>query len=475
MDFLASEGIDFTHAISGYPLCCPFRGALLSGVYPHKSCPGHEMQMDPSRPTIAQPFRDAGYTTTWLGKWHLDGFQEREGRAAFHEVALDRRGGFDEWLAYENNNSQYDCWVHGHTEDGAEVPPTRLPGYETDVLTDKLLDLVRRRKADGKPFFAAMSAQPPHNPYVAPQEYMAKHTAAAVQLRPNVPLVDSVRERAQRELAGYYAAIENLDANLGRLIETLRELDMLDNTHIVFFADHGDIHGSHGQFMKTAPWEEAIRIPFVIGGGRRYTHATGRNRAPLNHVDSKLFAFSSCARVAVALTQKHRAQSRRRRSDWRAWLCQSGWRGQTTPTSARPGAHTTRTARWTWPRPARGWKLRGRRSPTRRCCSWWCRRGTRTASTGRGEAWCSATAGSTSPSRASRGCSSTSRTTSVSHDRPLSERAAGLWDLSATLCPTDEGQNLAHNSAYAAQRRRCHERLERWLRETGDDFVLPEL
>ena len=62
-----------------------------------------------------------------------------------------------------------DTWVHGHTEDGTEVPPTRLPGYETDVLTDKLIDVVRRRKADGRPFFAAMSAQPPHNPYVAPE------------------------------------------------------------------------------------------------------------------------------------------------------------------------------------------------------------------------------------------------------------------------------------------------------------------
>ena len=206
---------------------------------------------------------------------HLDGFQERNGRAAFHEVAPGRRGHFDTWLGYENNNSQYDCWLHGHTEDGTEVPPTRLPGYETDVLTDKLIEIVQRRQADGQPFFAAMSAQPPHNPYVAPEEFMARHTPAQVQLRPNVPLVAKVRERAQRDLAGYYAAIENLDANLGRLIQSLRELDMLDDTHIIFFADHGDIHGSHGQFMKTAPWEESVRIPFVIGGGRRYTHSTG--------------------------------------------------------------------------------------------------------------------------------------------------------------------------------------------------------
>lgn len=284
-DFLASEGVNFSKALSGYPLCCPFRGALLSGRYPHKSCPGHEVQMPPSMPTVTAPFRENGYVTAWIGKWHLDGFKERTGRATFHEVVRSHRGGFDEWLGYENNNSQYDTHVHGHREDGTEIPPTRLDGYETDVLTDKLLDFVRRRKADARPFFAAMSAQPPHNPYVAPPQYMRRHTPAAVQLRPNVPPVDRIEERARRELAGYYAAIENLDANLGRLIECLRENHMLDNTHIVAFADHGDLHGSHGQFMKTAPWEEAIRIPLIVGGGRRYEHRTGISEALVNHVD----------------------------------------------------------------------------------------------------------------------------------------------------------------------------------------------
>lgn len=68
MDFLCSEGMDFTNAVSGYPLCCPFRGAMLSGQYPHKCVPGHEFQMSPELPTVAQPFKEAGYATAWLGK-----------------------------------------------------------------------------------------------------------------------------------------------------------------------------------------------------------------------------------------------------------------------------------------------------------------------------------------------------------------------------------------------------------------------
>ena len=66
---------------------------------------------------------------------HLDGFKERGGRAAFHEVGKARRGGFDTWLGYENNNSQYDCWLHGHTEDGTEVPREDMPACSADALS----------------------------------------------------------------------------------------------------------------------------------------------------------------------------------------------------------------------------------------------------------------------------------------------------------------------------------------------------
>jgi arylsulfatase A-like enzyme len=63
------RGRELSKAVSGYPLCCPFRGALISGLYPHKSVPGHEVAMPPELPTVALPFKEAGYHTAWLGKW----------------------------------------------------------------------------------------------------------------------------------------------------------------------------------------------------------------------------------------------------------------------------------------------------------------------------------------------------------------------------------------------------------------------
>ncbi len=289
LDMLARTGLNFTDAVSGFPLCCPYRGSLLTGLYPHKCVPGHEYQMPPQQKTVAAPFNEAGYDTFYLGKWHVDGAKESEERAGTHIVPRERRGGFRSWLGYENNNAQYDCYLHGHVE-GEERPLFRLPGYETDAMTDLFLEYLSRRAQDGKPFFAVLSVQPPHDPYVAPPRFAARHTPASIRFRPNVPQVAAVRERAAQDLAGYYSMVENIDYNVGRIVERLEETKLMDHTHILFFSDHGDMHGSHGQFRKMTPYQEAVNVPFLISGENRGGGAAGRNvgnvpRVPVNHVD----------------------------------------------------------------------------------------------------------------------------------------------------------------------------------------------
>ncbi|WP_099223750.1 sulfatase [Listeria costaricensis] len=264
IDRLARTGMSFSDAVSGYPVCCPFRGSMLTSIYPHKCVPAHEKQLDPRQPTIANVFNDNGYETFYLGKWHLDGYQERFGRAADHIIPPERRGGFQKWIAYENNNSQWDCYVHG--EENGEPFHRRLDGYETDCLTDYMLDYLDEKQNDDTPFFAVLSVQPPHDPYLAPAEDMAHHHPCDVAFRPNVPPVERIQKQAADELAGYYAMIENLDRNIGRVLEKLMDTGLFYNTHVIFFSDHGDMHGSHGLFRKMVPYEESIRIPFVISG-----------------------------------------------------------------------------------------------------------------------------------------------------------------------------------------------------------------
>jgi len=276
----AVNGVDFHRNLSGYPLCCPFRGSLLTGRYPHHCVPGHEYPLPPGQETIANVFNANGYRTAYFGKWHLGGFHESSGRAAFFITDPDRRGGFQTWTGYENNNSQWDSWVHGGR--GKDAFHYRLPGYETDELTNLLLAYVKdraeeKRAGKAQPFFAALSVQPPHDPYIAPASFIANYNPQRLELRPNVAHSPRIEDQARRDLAGYYAMIENLDWNYGRVIQALEQAGLLDNTYVIFFADHGDMHGSQGMYRKTNPFEESIRTPMIFTGGKsRYQGMNGR-------------------------------------------------------------------------------------------------------------------------------------------------------------------------------------------------------
>jgi len=286
LDAMAHGGLRCRRGgISGYALCCPFRGSLLTGRWPHHCIDRHEGPMPEGQPTVAEPFRAAGYHTAWFGKWHVDGAHERDGRAAFHIVPPERRGGFDEWVGYEDNNSQWDTWVHGG--EGETAFHERLEGYETDALTVRFVDHLERRAASGpgEPFFAALSVQPPHWPLQCPREYR-RLRGDEIALRANVPPGSAAETRARESAPGYYGMIENFDANVGWVMDALRRLGVAERTHVLIFADHGEMLGSHGHFGKVLPYEESIRIPLLLGGDHQYNHCLkGATDALINHLD----------------------------------------------------------------------------------------------------------------------------------------------------------------------------------------------
>ena len=285
IDMMARMGVNFRRAVSTHPICSPYRGTMLTGRMHNRCVNAHEYPLPTEQPTAADLFNEQGYDTAYFGKWHLDGCRRN---SSMHIVPRERRARFGTWIGYENNNSQWNTWVHGH--DGErEVPQYLLKGYETDALTDLLIDYIRRRAEDpeGRPFFAVLSVQPPHEPYVAPAEYLRDFPWNDVSLRPNVPSMPSYQQQAKRELARYYAMVENLDANVGRIQQTLRELDLDLNTNLFFFSDHGDLMGSHGMYGKVVPYEEAARVPFIISGGlpQYYGYETGETDALLSEID----------------------------------------------------------------------------------------------------------------------------------------------------------------------------------------------
>lgn len=298
IDMMSQTGIQVEGGVSGFPLCCPFRGSLLTGRYPHEVLPGHEYRLDPQTTTIADVYNENQYDTAYFGKWHLDGLKDAENTCENYVIPRERRGRFQTWIGYENNNSQFNTWVHGHEKDGKELPPLRLKGYETDALSSLFIDYLKSKDSE-QPFFAVLSVQPPHDPHFAPQEFMERFTPGQIELRHNVPPIERVEERARRHIAGYYAQIENLDWNIGRILDALEETDLADNTHIIFFSDHGEMMGSHGYFRKMTPYEESIRIPIILSGGRRTAMKHGlkggwREKVCFNHVDFAPTSLGLC-------------------------------------------------------------------------------------------------------------------------------------------------------------------------------------
>ena len=288
VDRMATEGLHFTHAVSGGPTCTPFRGSLLTSRYTHECAPQNGDPIPEGMPTISTVLRQNGYQTCYLGKWHLAGAGNRRG--GWKKLVPEwQRADWDEWIGYDNNNAQWNCWVHGGL--GDDFFHYKLDGYETDVLTDMLLKRIegwgkeqQNHSENARPFFAVLSVQPPHDPCAAPEEWTARFQPGAITRRPNIPDIDWVSSLYHRRIGGYHAQVANLDHNVGRVRQALLDNDLFGNTYIFFFSDHGDMLGSHARFNKSVPHEESIRIPMVIAAGHRRVGQLAVDH-PINHVD----------------------------------------------------------------------------------------------------------------------------------------------------------------------------------------------
>jgi len=269
LDRLAAEGARFENACSTYPICVPTRFTFVTGEPAHsRYVPGIGWRMSPAERTIADALGEAGYHTAYTGKWHLSGIH----RYHYSDEDVDKgllqnrtpvppelQGGFDRWQGFELRNAPFDT-VYFEDDDPT---PREVPGYQTDGLFHLAFEEIADR--DDDPFFHVISVEPPHPPLVAPEAYEERLVEREVDLHPNVPdgVVD---EDLLSNLRSYYAMIENLDDNVGRLVSTLEAEDIREETVVVFLSDHGELLGSHGLYTKQHPYEESVGIPFVVAG-----------------------------------------------------------------------------------------------------------------------------------------------------------------------------------------------------------------
>ena len=254
IDRLASTGVNCINALAGTPVCSPYRASLMTGQYPlTHGVFVNDVQLKPSGPCIAEVFRDNGYDTAYIGKWHIHG----HGRS--NPIPKEDRLGFDYWKVLEcthnYNNSPY--------YEGNSTEKKFWPSYDAEAQTLDAINYINSRKENDKPFFLMLSWGPPHAPYeTAPEKFRAKLANKKIILPANVPAESATQ--AAKDLRGYYAHILALDEYIGRLHDCLKSAKFAGNTIFVFTSDHGDLLGSHGQIKKQQPYVESINIPFLI-------------------------------------------------------------------------------------------------------------------------------------------------------------------------------------------------------------------
>ena len=260
LDALASQSVNVTHAVAGAPVCSPYRASLLTGQYPlTHGVYINDVQLDPTCSSIARALKAGGYDTAYIGKWHVHGSPDGQytGRSTF--VPRNCQMGFDYWKGYECNHDYNNSYYFFNDD----PTPRAWEGYDAFAQSRDAATYIREHAHQDPPFLLMLSWGPPHFPLdSAPEEYRRRYENRAIELRPNVP--PNMREQAESDLRGYYGHIAALDDCLNIVLEAINAADMADDTIVIFTSDHGDMRGSQGLHTKLFPWDESIRVPFLL-------------------------------------------------------------------------------------------------------------------------------------------------------------------------------------------------------------------
>jgi arylsulfatase len=258
--FLKTPNLDKLYAQStrfidfqASPTCAPTRAALMSGRAPFKNGVTHTVfereRMTLKATTIAEVLKDAGYTTGIFGKWHLgdeDPYQPHN--RGFDEVFIHGAGGIGQkyqgTCADAPDNSYFDPVIkHNNIF-------VKTKGYCTDVFFQQALGWIKQQKKRGKPFFAYLSTNAPHSPYIVADKYKALYEG-----------------KCDEKAAAFHGMITNIDDNMGDLMEKLDAWNLTENTLLIFMTDNGSSVGTFNYGLKGKKgWvnEGGTRVPLFF-------------------------------------------------------------------------------------------------------------------------------------------------------------------------------------------------------------------
>jgi len=287
MDRIAREGTLFTNAFCTTSLCSPSRATFLTGTYAHTHgvINNNGREYDPDiTPAYPELLQKAGYRTAHIGKWHQ----------AWHDAP---RRGYDYWLSFRGQGVYRNPWFN---ENGRRF---QVKGYTTDLLSDYAVEFIKRNRRG--PFCLTLSHKAVHEPFQPPDRHKQLYKDATLKepasfkddfsgkakwqrrwmlkewgwrLRSSDLRDEQVPESAppdrwddpklwwneNERWRAYYRCIISVDDGIGRIYDALEETGQLENTLIVFASDNGYFLGEHRRHDKRVPYDEAMRIAFLV-------------------------------------------------------------------------------------------------------------------------------------------------------------------------------------------------------------------
>ena len=281
IDSIARDGALCTSYYAASPVCTPSRASFISGLYPEATgSPKNDMPLNDGLITFAEILKRQGYSTSYVGKWHLDGH-------AKPGFAPRRKFGFDDnrymfnrghWKMFRETAKgpaiigEYNA-KKGTTKYNIEDATER--SFATDFLTDRTLEIIKRDKT--RPFCVMLSIPDPHGPNTVRAPYDTMYTDMVFK-NPRTMDVDpetmpkwvsvvgknSANKLNQKQMAQYFGMVKCIDDNVGKILKYLKSQGLDKNTIVVFTSDHGDLMGEHKKHNKGNPYEASARIPFMI-------------------------------------------------------------------------------------------------------------------------------------------------------------------------------------------------------------------
>lgn len=286
IDSLARRGVVFERAYCQYPLCSPSRSSMLTGRRPDSiriyDLRTHFRDTVPDVVTLPQLFRQNGYFTARAGKIYHYGNPGDIGTDG-----LDDKQSWDQVINPSGRDKREEHLIENFTSQrglGSSISVLKAEGADEEqtdgMVASEIIKLLEQHQ--DKPFFLAAGFYRPHSPYIAPAKYFDLYPLEEIEMPevtreslagvPNPALASTnpwpwfgvTREQARRGKQAYYASISFVDAQVGRLLDTLERLELLDKTIVVFWSDHGYFIGEKGLWKKQSAFERVARAPLII-------------------------------------------------------------------------------------------------------------------------------------------------------------------------------------------------------------------